>query len=303
MSILSYINSLVRSIGKEDVFEDIRITRKEISGKLIPLFKDADTFFKTHKLINEKNINLNNQFMTVVGKRDKYKNMFDYINDKLPTVLINLDYISSELDKSLESQLVSRSMTYRRAMLIKSLDLISFASNYSFKLLKFVYYFEDKNLESSDYNDLSMPPVLIKAILSNITIYARIIKTFSVKPDEFVNQVSGLKDIVIDEKTAAVLDAAKDSSDSLNLDSLNPVGFDGNPIFHFRLMIAEWQANRYKLNQETKQYLELKLLNLKLQDEGKNDPKIQREIEYVANRINSLEYKIAKAEKSVGGLD
>ncbi len=303
MSILSYINSLVRNIGKEDVFEDIRITRKEISGKLIPLFKDADTFFKTHKLINEKNINLNNQFMTVVGKRDKYKNMFDYINDKLPTVLINLDYISSELDKSLESQLVSRSMTYRRAMLIKSLDLISFASNYSFKLLKFVYYFEDKNLESSDYNDLSMPPVLIKAILSNITIYARIIKTFSVKPDEFVNQVSGLKDIVIDEKTAAVLDAAKDSSDSLNLDSLNPVGFDGNPIFHFRLMIAEWQANRYKLNQETKQYLELKLLNLKLQDEGKNDPKIQREIEYVANRINSLEYKIAKAEKSVGGLD
>ncbi len=303
MSILSYVQSLVKTIGKEDIFEDVRITRKEISDKLIPLFKDADVYFRSYKITNEKNILLNDQFMNVVKKKDKHKNMFDYINANLPKVLSNLDFISSELEKSIEKDVVTRSMTYRKAILLKSLDLISFASNYSFKLLKFVYYFEDKNIQNPEYADLSMPPVLVKAIISNITTYATVIKVFSTPTDVLMQELNKVKDIVIDEKTYQALDAMKDSGELMQVESLHPLGFDGNPIFHFRLMISEWQANRYKLNQETKQYLELKLLNLKLQNENKSDPKLEKEIEYIANRINSLEYKIAKAEKSVGGLD
>ncbi len=44
-------------------------------------------------------------------------------------------------------------------------------------------------------------------------------------------------------------------------------------------------------------------MNLRLNAEKKEDPKIEKEIEYLAGRIEKLDYTMAKQEKSVGGLE
>ncbi len=300
MSLITYLKSLTRTIGKEDIFEDIRITQKEISEKLIPLFSDANMYFKTSPFKSEEVQSLNSRFMNAVGKKDKYKDMLGYICDKLPSLSSNLDLLADMLDKSLSTKLVTQSASIRQAVLIKDLDLISFASIYSFKLLLFIYYHESKARGKDGYDDISMPTPLVKIIVSNISIYGLIFKTLAVKPEKFHDNLADLKDLPITEENVEALKHLKDS-DLADLETLQPMGFDGNPIFHFRLMIAEWQADRYKLNQETKKYLELKLLNLKMKDDG-NDAKLQKEIEYTASRINKLEYSLAKAERSVGGL-
>lgn len=300
MSLITYLKSLTRTIGKEDIFEDIRITKKEISEKLIPLFSDANMYFKTSPFKSEEVQGINNRFMKAVGKGDKYKDMLGYICDKLPLLSSNLDLLADMIDKSLSTKLVTQSASIRQAVLIKDLDLISFASIYSFKLLLFIYYHESKARGKSDYDDISMPTPLVKIIVSNATIYGLIFKTLAVKPEKFQDNLADLKDLPITEENVEALKHLKDS-DIGELETLQPMGFDGNPIFHFRLMVAEWQADRYKLNQETKKYLELKLLNLKMKDDG-NDAKLQKEIEYTASRINKLEYSLAKAERKVGGL-
>ncbi len=300
MSLITYLKSLTRTIGKEDIFEDIRITQKEISEKLIPLFSDANMYFKTSPFKSEEVQSLNSRFMNAVGKRENYKDMLGYICDKLPLLGSNLDLLADMMDKSLSTKLVTQSASIRQAVLIKDLDLMSFASIYSFKLLLFIYYHESKARGKGDYDDISMPTPLVKIIVSNITIYGLIFKTLAVKPEKFHDNLSDLKDLPITEENIEALKHLKDS-DIADLETLQPMGFDGSPIFHFRLMVAEWQADRYKLNQETKKYLELKLLNLKMKDDG-NDAKLQKEIEYTASRINKLEYSLAKAERNVGGL-
>lgn len=303
MSIISYIKSLVRNIGKEDIFEDIRITRKEISDNLIPLMQDANKYFRG-KTLKASQVNyLNKVFMDATGAKVKYKNMFDYLNDKLPKMLANLEILSDELDKNLETQVVTKTVTYRKAILLKALDLMSFDSAFTFKMLKFVYYFEDKEMGGeSEYDDLIMPKPLVDSILKNAFVYAKSIKALSVSSDEFLTKIKELKDIPLDEESVSIIKAKQDK-DTLEIETLDPVGFEGNPIFHYRLMIAEWQANRYKLNKETKQYLELKLMDMKLKNKDSNDASLQRQIEYTSKRINKLEYSMAKAEKSVGGLD
>jgi hypothetical protein len=76
-------------------------------------------------------------------------------------------------------------------------------------------------------------------------------------------------------------------------------GFEMNPIYHFRLMIAEWQADRYKSYKEKKKLLEVKLLNLKIAKDGKRDPKLDREVNYYESLVEDLEYKMSKMEESV----
>jgi hypothetical protein len=76
-------------------------------------------------------------------------------------------------------------------------------------------------------------------------------------------------------------------------------GFEMNPIYHFRLMVAEWQANRYKSYKEKKKLLEVKLLNLKIAKDGKRDPKLDREVIYYESVVEDLEYRMSKMEESV----
>ena len=59
------------------------------------------------------------------------------------------------------------------------------------------------------------------------------------------------------------------------------------------------QANRYKRAKELKSVLELRLLNLQQQQSGNADATLDREIEIIQSRIDSLDEKIRKAEGSV----
>jgi hypothetical protein len=302
MSLLNYISKLVRTIGKDDIMEDIRITKKEVSDKLIPLYLDANTYFNTTGIKSQSLKNLNSSFMRVYGKGESHKNMFSAVNAALPKMLANLDILADAIEKSLQTKLITRSASLRQAILIKDVDLASFASNYSFRLLTYAYNEESVAIGESGFDDLTMPKPVRDSVIDNLVTYAQVLKVLGTGSDKFYSKLMALKDVAIDEKTIDALRYMHDD-EILEFNTLDPTGFDANPLYHFGIMIAEWQANRYKLNQETKKYLELKLMSMKMQENKSPDPKLELEIEYTARRIEKLEYAIAKAEKSVGGID
>jgi hypothetical protein len=65
------------------------------------------------------------------------------------------------------------------------------------------------------------------------------------------------------------------------------------------MVVAEWQSNRYKANKDKKKTLELRLLHLKLQNEGKDDPKIEKEINYIQGRVDKIERYLKDVEESL----
>lgn len=301
MSIINYVHKLIRTIGKDDIMEDIRITKKEISDKLIPLYTDAAKYFSSTGIQSDQLKSFNVSFMRTYGKKEAHKNMFSAVSAALPKMLANLDILADTVEKSLETKLITGSASLRQAVLIKDVDLATFASNYSFRLLTYAYNEESKEIGESQFEDLEIPKPVRDSILDNLTTYTQVLKVLGTGSDQFYSKLMALKDVAIDQKDIDALRYMQDEP-ILELSELDPVGFDANPIFHFGLMIAEWQANRYKLNQETKRYLEMKLMHLKMLDKGNPDPKVEIEMEYIARRIEKLQYTIAKAEKSVGGL-
>ena len=73
-----------------------------------------------------------------------------------------------------------------------------------------------------------------------------------------------------------------------------------NPIYHVRMMIADWQVNRFKAADEERKLLEFKLLKMKMTDGGKRDANVDRQIEYTEGRLQKLNYKLMEMEKSYG---
>jgi hypothetical protein len=66
-------------------------------------------------------------------------------------------------------------------------------------------------------------------------------------------------------------------------------------------MVAEWQANRYKAARDTKRLLELRLLNMQMQQQKTPDAALEKDIEYTTNRIKNLDFKIKDMEERVNG--
>ena len=64
-------------------------------------------------------------------------------------------------------------------------------------------------------------------------------------------------------------------------------------------MFAEWQAQRYNCNKEKVRSLQLRLLMLQELDKGNKDPSVQKEVEYIQSRIDTISYRINKELASV----
>ena len=72
-----------------------------------------------------------------------------------------------------------------------------------------------------------------------------------------------------------------------------------NPIYHVRIRVAEYQAAKYREAKEERGILELRIMLLKEQRSGRENAKIEKQIEYNEGRLQKLVYKLEQA----GGSD
>lgn len=298
MSIVSFIKTLVPGLERNEVKEDIRITKKEIDERAIPLFSDASKYFIRTPFRSKKTEEVNGTFMRALGNSRKYKNMVDAASQLIPNVSQNLSFIEEQIDAVFAEKIISSTVTYKKAVVLRAVDYIGFVSIYSLNLLTLIYHYENEGVDLGGYAEIEISKARIKTIESNVANFARILKVYGVSHSEFQNIYKSLPDVKIDEDFINAVNELKEE----NLDKLSVVGvqgFEGNPIYHYRLMFAEWQANRYKLNKEKKKYLELRLMQLKMKNDNEEDPGLDKEIKYLSDRIEKLEYWLHKQEDSV----
>ncbi len=298
MTIMQFVKSLIPGIERNELKEDIRITRKELSEKAIPLFNDANNYFIGAGFKSKEAIAINADFMNAFGKNLKYKNMIDVIARSMPTIETNLGFLEGMSDSLFSEKIMTSTITYKKTVLIRASDYIGFASIYSLNLLTLIYFYENKNYDKDGYQSAEMPKVRIEKIRNNVTNFARILATYSIKPSEFEKDYKEIPDVKIDDDFINTLESMKEKQfDKFDVPLTSQ--FEGNPIYHYRLMFAEWQANRYKTNKEKKKYLELRLMQLKMKANGETDPGLEKEIDYLESRISKLDYWLHKQEDSV----
>lgn len=299
MQILNYIKSLLPKFTKSRVLEDSRITGNELKEIALGSYQEANKGLEKWQFKSQQMI----EFTTIYArnlKPDRGDNIITSIYKNLEKVLKTHAKLNDLLEKHLDEDIITNSASALKTNLIRSLEVISFISKFSIIFLNHAYVFETAQLfpDANRYIKDNLSPAELAYVEQHFVEFCIALRIFSKSVNEVDKLLEDIPDIAITAENGDSVVA------TLGHDKMDPLGmrnFSGatmNPIYHVGLMIAEWQANRYKHRKELKKVLELRLLNLQMLKDKTPDAKLEQEIEYIQSRVQGLEYKIKKSEEN-----
>ncbi len=300
MSIINFIKGMLPRLQKADIEEDIRITQKELSQVAIPQYFAAATIFKVNKIQSEEVKAFEKAFYKTMSLKTKGPNFITDIHFALQRLQTNLTYIQKTTTEILEADLINEGLTAKKAHVVRAAASVSFVSNFSVAFLYYVLTLESNAVsKGSDITDI--PPAEKKYMEKRYDMFFRNLNEYSMDSEKFEKLMVDVPDVVLTSKNASSINQVFKPLQLDPFSSLSVSNFTGNPIYHIRMVVTEWQARRYNANKDKKKLLELKLLHLKSMHENNPNPRLEQEINYIENRVSKLDKAMREFEESVPG--
>lgn len=304
MKIFEYISSLLPKVEKDTILFDIRATKEELVNIVKPTYDNASTYFRDHKFVSDEVKALDTKFYQNFnrGKFGSQANFISEIASRIDNLIDSVTSIETSVEKNLERLTIKEGISAKRALVMRSSEEVSFLSRYAIDLLNYVYRAEGaaiakKNKE--EFDDTPVSPGEKKHIDNHFVVFAKNLSAFSNDPKKVKEAFDRMPDVVISDQTEDTILSFVSAKDLDPIGTQAMSGFTYNPIYHFRMVIAEWQTNRYNASREKKRELELRLIHLEMLADKVNDPKIEREISYIRQRVSKIERKMREEEESV----
>lgn len=304
MKIFSYLGSVKKSVEKTDIVDDLDRTKEELDDVVKPLYQHASDFFRSNRLQSKEGKDLQEAFYSKFDKGSigKQSNFITEVQVRLEKITANLAFIQKSAEAEFERLILSEGLTARKALLLRAGEHLSFVSRMSLDVLNYVYIVEARasgeKEQSEDVN--SMSPAEEKHVEQNIGIFAQLVSDYAIDPKKFEDLFASIPNIVLNLRSEAMITGTFKEKDLDPFKAAYVSGFIYNPIYHVRMIIAEWQTARYKANKDKKRMLELRLLHLEMVQTKKFDPKVEREIIYIRDeRLAKLNRSIHEFEESV----
>lgn len=296
-SIFDFIASLAPRIERPVVLKDIDDTIKELSEYALPMTRDMATQAGLGRMKSVTYLKLTKEFEAQGGRLRGDGNVFDRMIQHLTTLLLNAEQARKFIDAYLGHDTVRDGITARGAVLLRTVGSMSFASRFTLDLLNHIL---DEEVALNNKTRVDSPPKQSIYVDSNISRYVTILLELGNDAKGFKKRFEDMPDIYIREDNADSISNLYQAS-SINIFprtfSLN--GFRGNPIYHIRLMINEWEARRYNAAKDKKVILELRLMVLQNQQSDSYNPMAEKEIENIQARIEKYDRFIRETEESV----
>ena len=313
MNIVKWLDFLAPRLSKIDVMKDIEITEKLLNTTVVPVYSEfIKSFVSTRKFASVELNNFEKMFYTESGfKAMKFKTFMNCIEDNIPNVISNLNETEHQIKILLEQDVLKSGLNCKQAVAIRAAEQIGFISNYMLDLMTYVYSIEaitilekNKGATQDDIDLEKLPKIQLEFVEKNFFKFASYFGLYAVKPDQFKIRFSKSPEVHIstDEKVMSRLTSVWDMSVIDAITGGNSVAmsrFEYNPFYHFGKMYACWLDDRYNLWKEKRSQVQIRLLHLTTLDEGKIDPKQQKEIDYLTIRIDDLSHKIKVYEDSL----
>lgn len=301
MKIFSFIKALLPHMTKDQILEDIRICAGEFDQVVTPNYRHAADYFRINKLKSEINKDLSDEFYHGLGKGSfpKQASLIGDVTVRLTYLQDNLSYVAAQIEAILERDVINEGLTAKKAILVRAASQFSFISRFAADLLNYVYVHETMEYKTEDGTDMSLAPAVKKHVEKDIKIFAMLLSDYGIPNKDFVKIIEGLPDVIVSSRNEAVISSAYKESDIDPFKAVYMNGFSGTPVYHIRLVFAQWEASRYKANKEKKKMLELRLLHLNLVNEKGGNAKIAAEIDYIQSRVDSIERSLRETEESL----
>lgn len=298
MSLFDYVHSLRNFFHKDEIVEDLRINIKEYKEDLNRYVKNAAEFISHHGILSKEFKSLNYSFLTAVRGKDGF-NVFEVISKDYTVINENMIFVKDLLQDKLSETSLNTGLSAQKAVAIRTSEQFSFFVDYLSKLLNYFYILESKGIVLNDIDSdpaIELTNVQVKEINGGLNEFC---KAFLVISDaELKEKITKIPNLIVN--TDGKENPALAVGNPMDIDPFNTTSlqnFIGNPIYHLRSIKTTYQANKYKLLQERKKLLELRLSLLKDSKDGKNNPFLEKKISDMQDYINGLEYKLKELEE------
>lgn len=300
MDLVQFASSLLPRFTRDRALEDARVTATELKTVSIAAYKEAELGLKKVDFKSSQVKEFEKTYKRIVKGGGS---MIESIRSILEDTAEVVSEVEKRLEKEFEKDITSAGISAKRAGVLQVLETCTFISGFSYTFLNHFYIYETAllNKDSQDYIRDNLSPVQIDYVNMKFHEFCGALAVIDKNGKNFNRLMDTIPDVDISGNNASALVA------TVGAQKLDPMGLSTvsagilNPIYHIRLMVAEWQADRYKVAVETKKSLELRLLNLQMQSQGQFDAGMEKEINYIQGRINKLSKKINDMEESVNG--
>lgn len=292
--ILDFVKSLVPSIGRDRIVEDLDMTKGSIEQNVIPSWqafaqyvKGTDGFTSTQGKAFERLVRI---LMKSNGNVGAAEQVVIHL-EQLPVIAATVIKL---VTKGFERDLITDGLTLDKVYVARLTVMLSFLDTAALRVLNFLSVAESgkdtvKELSKAGSKDAED---MIEEFLSKLEALTRL------KPNELENFVKQLPDVVVSDTAEQSLAAMGDNKvDPLGIFKSDRRGFTGSPFHWAGMRMALGQVERYKANQELRKILALRLMDMKARNSGDPDPILQRQIDQTQTRIDQLDEKIRSFEE------
>lgn len=295
MSVVSFVQGLGSLVKKDELADDIAVTRQTIIDYAIPAYasvQNQNLFGEKTKLLSAWNIKRQAEWQRSV-KVNIRGGMFSQVSVLLTKVPAILDWISREIPSSGEIHVDG--IDYRTAATLQVYAAMKFYVGYSTKLLLLSTAYEASVRANS--KDLPYVKAEILQIEEQFANFMQVTNFLAKHHTDLDKLIKAIPQVSVDVTGENGLDSAYGPG---RLDPLkqNLVATGGwNLIYTFRTWWANGQKRRFDAMKVERQNLELRILQLKQQLEGSQDAALEKTIQYHEKRLLELNEQIRREEE------
>lgn len=299
-SLFKFLGNLMPTLKRSSILEDLKTTSSELNETLIPSYSDLASHFQLIKLKSPEMKEIDKIFYQEFKfKGSKQASLFGDISIRTSNLSSNLEFVQDSIEKLFETDVVREGLSAKKAVLLRLAESFAFVTRYAMDLADYAFWYEAKAYDGDIAKQYDMTPNKIKRITKGIRAFGRCMTDLSETPDVFRKQVGEISEVHLTQKDQDVITSLYPPK------KLNPFessfgisGFTYSPVYHVRLLYAEWQTARYYSMKDKKRALSVKLLYLKeLKEAGDKNPQLETEINYLQKRIDNYDRDIHEMER------
>lgn len=293
MEIKKYLDSILPMFTRQRIFEDIDVVKQSLDENTLPVYKEYA------KLMGKENFKSDfaNGYQERFDKRFEGKatgNIIGTIAKQLEGISEKLPIISQTVENSFADDITRNAMTILRVNVLQYLESISYTVQYARRLLISIVAYE-----VNAYNENIDVDIIDGELLwleDNFATFVTCLNVLNTTDEKLKDTLKDIPDVAVnpDSVDNVIAMVGKDKADPMQFGFI-PVML--NPAYHIGMRIAEWQADRYRKSVDEREMLQYRLLQYKLVEAGKGDAALERKIKITQDRIEKLNYKIAKMEE------
>lgn len=295
MDIAKYLQSIIPAFSRDQVQEDLEDIAKEIDTHVLPIYVTANNELGSGKLLSANATSFEDIFEKNVSF--KYKgNHISAIYESMKNAKELTKLLQRLVDENFAIDITKAGFDLLRTNIMQLTEILSFTVRYARRHLNYIVL-----SEMGQYKDLKIEDYFTAGerdwIKNGRMAFIKGIDIIHKPAGEIETKLKTIPSVLVTPETVNTTHGVfgKDKTDPLDLRFI-PIVL--NPIYHIRIRIAEWQAAKYQEAKEERSMVELRLLSLKELKSGKDNARLEQQIEYNQERLSKLTAKIGRMEEN-----